>query len=115
MNYFAIPLLSREIPAPSLSPIRDAERIFNIICEEEKRSRHDILSPSRDRELCFIRHLTVYFCRNQAAISWKKIARMVGRNDHTSAMHSYKAIEDLLFSDAATRDKVAFYTLKLME
>lgn len=65
----------------------------------EKTAKHfhlnieDIMGPKRDREIVVPRQIAMYMLRNELHLSFPKIARELGRKDHTTAIHSVEKIE----------------------
>lgn len=65
----------------------------------ERTARHyqieleDILGPKRDREIVVPRQVAMYLLRSELHLSFPKIARELGRKDHTTAIHSIDKIE----------------------
>lgn len=53
----------------------------------------DILSPKRDKDIVMPRQVAMYMLRSELHMSYPKIARELGRKDHTTAMHSVEKIE----------------------
>jgi chromosomal replication initiator protein len=67
----------------------------------------DILSPKRDKDIVVPRQVAMYMLRSELHISFPKIARELGRKDHTTAIHSVEKIEKELKTDVYIRDAVA--------
>jgi chromosomal replication initiator protein len=63
----------------------------------------DILSPRRDKEIVLPRQVAMYLLRSELHLSYPKIARELGRKDHTTAIHSVEKIENLLSHDFVIR------------
>ncbi len=65
----------------------------------ERTARHfhisleDILGPKRDKEIVVPRQVAMYMLRSELHLSFPKIARELGRKDHTTAIHSVEKIE----------------------
>ena len=65
----------------------------------ERTARHfqipveDIVGPKRDRDIVVPRQIAMYMLRNELKLSFPKIARELGRKDHTTAIHSVDKIE----------------------
>lgn len=65
----------------------------------EKTARHfqipveDILGPKRDKDIVVPRQVAMYMLRNELHLSFPKIARELGRKDHTTAIHSVEKIQ----------------------
>lgn len=53
----------------------------------------DILGPKRDKDIVVPRQVAMYMLRNELHLSFPKIARELGRKDHTTAIHSVEKIE----------------------
>ncbi|HRQ87093.1 MAG TPA: chromosomal replication initiator protein DnaA, partial [Candidatus Saccharibacteria bacterium] len=53
----------------------------------------DMLGPKRDRDIVVPRQIAMYMLRNELHLSFPKIAKELGRKDHTTAIHSVEKIE----------------------
>ncbi len=53
----------------------------------------DILGPKRDKDIVVPRQIAMYILRSELHLSFPKIARELGRKDHTTAIHSVDKIE----------------------
>lgn len=53
----------------------------------------DILGPKRDKDIVVPRQIAMYILRSELHLSFPKIARELGRKDHTTAIHSIDKIE----------------------
>lgn len=56
-------------------------------------SMDDIMSPKRDKDIVVPRQVAMYLLRSELHLSFPKIARELGRKDHTTAIHSVEKIE----------------------
>jgi chromosomal replication initiator protein len=56
-------------------------------------SVEDILGPKRDKDIVVPRQIAMYMLRSELHLSFPKIARELGRKDHTTAIHSVDKIE----------------------
>lgn len=56
-------------------------------------SMEDILGPKRDKDIVVPRQVAMYVLRSELHLSFPKIARELGRKDHTTAIHSVEKIE----------------------
>lgn len=61
-------------------------RYFQVTPEE-------ILGPKRDKDIVVPRQIAMYLLRSELHLSFPKIARELGRKDHTTAIHSIDKIE----------------------
>lgn len=75
----------------------------------ERTARHfqipveDILGPKRDKDIVVPRQVAMYMLRSELHLSFPKIARELGRKDHTTAIHSVEKIEKESHVDADLR------------
>lgn len=58
-------------------------------------SHEDLVGRGRSRAITYPRHIAIYLCREILDIPFNSIAQKFGR-DHSTAMHSVKAVEDML-------------------
>jgi chromosomal replication initiator protein len=67
----------------------------------------DLLGPKRDKEIVVPRQIAMYILRSELHLSFPKIARELGRKDHTTAIHSVEKIEKEKAFDAEVRAAIA--------
>ena len=78
----------------------------------ERTARHfqvpmeDILGPKRDKDIVVPRQIAMYILRSELHLSFPKIARELGRKDHTTAIHSVEKIEKESRIDADMRGAI---------
>lgn len=79
----------------------------------ERTARHfqipieDIMGPKRDKDIVVPRQVAMYMLRSELHLSFPKIARELGRKDHTTAIHSVEKIEKESRLDADLREAIA--------
>jgi chromosomal replication initiator protein len=79
----------------------------------ERTARHfqipieDIIGPKRDKDIVVPRQIAMYMLRSELHLSFPKIARELGRKDHTTAIHSVEKIEKESRIDADIRDAIS--------
>jgi chromosomal replication initiator protein len=79
----------------------------------ERTARHfqipleDILGPKRDKDIVVPRQVAMYMLRSELHLSFPKIARELGRKDHTTAIHSIEKIEKESRLDADIREAIS--------
>lgn len=79
----------------------------------ERTARHfqipieDIMGPKRDKDIVVPRQIAMYMLRNDLRLSFPKIARELGRKDHTTAIHSVDKIDKESKTDASLRMAIA--------
>jgi chromosomal replication initiator protein len=85
----------------------------------ERTARHfqipieDILGPKRDKDIVVPRQVAMYMLRSELHLSFPKIARELGRKDHTTAIHSIEKIEKEARLDADIRSAISAIKGKL--
>jgi chromosomal replication initiator protein len=66
-------------------------------------SSKELMGPKRDKDIVLPRQIAMYLLRAELHLSFPKIARELGRTDHTTALHSIDKIEKLLATDYVIR------------
>ncbi len=62
----------------------------------------DIKSPKRNSEIGYARHLCMYLLKDLLNLPLTKIAKQMGRRDHTTVIHAIKKISDLINKEDPT-------------
>lgn len=79
----------------------------------ERTARHfqlpieDITGPKRDKDIVTPRQIAMYILRSELHLSFPKIARELGRKDHTTAIHSVDKIERELGVDMDIKSAIS--------
>ncbi len=69
-------------------------------------SLDDIVGPKRDKDIVLPRQIAMYLLRTELHLSFPKVARELGRKDHTTAIHSIDKIERAMRQDPSTREHI---------
>lgn len=78
----------------------------------ERTARHfqipleEILGPKRDKDIVVPRQIAMYMLRSELHLSFPKIARELGRKDHTTAIHSVEKIEKEVNYDSDIKEAI---------
>lgn len=67
----------------------------------------ELVGPKRDKEIVVPRQIAMYILRSELHLSFPKIARELGRKDHTTAIHSVEKIEKEKAFDNEVRIAIA--------
>lgn len=67
----------------------------------------ELLGPKRDKEIVVPRQIAMYMLRSELHLSFPKIARELGRKDHTTAIHSVEKINKEKAFDEDLREAIA--------
>jgi len=65
-----------------------------------------ICGPKRDKDIVVPRQIAMYLLRSELHLSFPKVARELGRKDHTTAIHSVEKIEKSMAFDHVVRQHV---------
>ena len=84
-----------------------AKRVVEKTAKHFGLSVEDILSPKRDKEIVVPRQIAMYVLRSELHLSFPKIAKELGRKDHTTAIHSVEKIQKEQAFDSEVRAAIA--------
>lgn len=85
----------------------NAKQIVERTAKHFSVSLDDITGPKRDKDIVVPRQVAMYILRSELHLSFPKIARELGRKDHTTAIHSVEKIEKESSLDADIRSAIA--------
>jgi chromosomal replication initiator protein len=66
----------------------------------------ELVGPKRDKDIVVPRQVAMYILHEELRLSYPKIARELGRKDHTTAMHSVRKIAQDSQVDASIRNAI---------
>lgn len=75
------------------------EQILTAVARSTRIEKEEIRGLSRKAPIAHARHMAVYVTREITGDSWKHIGALFGNRDHTSMMHGYKKIRDMMNRD----------------
>lgn len=84
-----------------------AKQIIERTARHFKIGMDDILGPKRDKDIVVPRQVAMYILRSELHLSFPKIARELGRKDHTTAIHSVEKIEKETAFDSDLRAAIS--------
>jgi chromosomal replication initiator protein len=90
-----------------------AKQIIERVARHYQVPLEDILGPKRDKDIVVPRQVAMYMLRSELHLSFPKIARELGRKDHTTAIHSIEKIEKEAIQDADIRSAISSIKGKL--
>jgi len=74
----------------------NAKKILQAIAKEYDTNLDSLIGQSRKKELIFPRHLGMYILREKLSLSFPRIAKMMGKRDHTSIIYAYKKMKKII-------------------
>ena len=84
-----------------------AKQIIERTCKHFQIPMEGILGPKRDKDIVVPRQIAMYMLRSELHLSFPKIARELGRKDHTTAIHSVEKITKESQLDANLRSTLS--------
>lgn len=78
--------------------MREVENFYKI-------KHADLVGRSRARNIVYPRHIAIYLCRQLLDLPFNNIAKKFNR-DHTTAMHSVTAVEDMIRNNREVQEEV---------
>lgn len=72
------------------------ENIVEAVCHFFNIRYDDVFGSSRQKNITRARQIVVYLAKEYLKISYIKIGKKIGNRDHTTAIHSYKKIKDII-------------------
>ena len=85
----------------------NAKQIIEKTAKHYHVSMEDIMGPKRDKDIVVPRQIAMYILRSELHLSFPKIARELGRKDHTTAIHSVEKIAKESTLDADLRTAIS--------
>ncbi len=96
--------LADMLPEPqSLSP----ENIVEAVAKAFSQPVDKLLSRDRSAPVALARQVAMYLLREEARLSLPTIGELLGGRDHTTVMHGYEKISDLIETDERLRRQVS--------
>lgn len=75
------------------------DQILGVVGKHFKISLDEIKGNSRKAPIVHARHIAIFITRELTGDSWKHIGGMFGDRDHTSMMHGYQKISEMMAHD----------------
>jgi len=82
--------------APRSVSVRD---IAEYVAEQMECSIEDMLGPKRNQEIVWPRQVAIYLCRELTSNSLASIGEFFGGRDHSTILHGYNKVSELLEAD----------------
>lgn len=73
----------------------------------------ELMGPKRDKEIVGPRQIAMYLMREELHLSYPRIAKEVGRKDHTTIMHGVEKIEKEMDSDERLKQEIGLIKERL--
>jgi len=73
--------------------------IVDLVAAEMDVPQEDIVSKKRSQDIAWARHVAIYLCRELTDNSLARIGEHFGGRDHSTVLHSYHKVSDLIEKD----------------
>lgn len=77
------------------------DTIQKVVADHYNITVQDLKSKKRDKKYANPRHIAIYIAREMTENSFPDLGNDFGGRDHTTAMHSYEKVEDMLKTDSS--------------
>lgn len=84
-----------------------------VVCRHFEVSYRDMLSARRTGAITWPRQVAMYLARATTVASFPEIGERFGGRDHTTVLHAYRKILDMMAGDTATAAEIEFLKRKL--
>lgn len=92
-----------------------AKQILQLICEYYEMSEEEIVSNKKNQNIAYPRQIAMYLTRKLIDMSYKSIAELYGKSDHTTVKHAYDKLEKEVKRNIETKTLVDDFIIKLRE
>ena len=89
--------------------------ILKEVCDEYNVLIEDVAGKKRDAKFVEPRFIVMYLCRELTDASFKEIAKILGKKDHTTVMHGVKDIEERIKSEEELSTRVKAIKSRITE
>jgi chromosomal replication initiator protein len=86
------------------------DQIVGAVSKHYKIASDEIKGTSRKAPIVHARHIAIFLTREITGDSWKHIGGLFGDRDHTSMMHGYQKISEMMSQDKDLRSVVKMLT-----
>lgn len=80
--------------------------IVKTICKHYNLKKEDLFSPKRNKEIVFPRQILIFLLRNEMDLPYKSIGRELGGRDHTTIIHDYNKIKNLVIENSDLEQEI---------
>ncbi len=92
-----------------------SKHILQTVCEYYEISEEEITSNKKNHGVAYPRQIAMFLTRKLMDLSYKAIAEIYGKNDHTTVKHAYEKIEKEVQSNFEMKTLVDDFITKLKE
>ena len=91
------------------------DAIFKVVADNYQISVSDLKGKKRDKKYVLPRQIAVYLSRELTEITYTELGNEFGGKDHSTMMHSYEKIEELIKTDSSMESKIQIFKREIKE
>lgn len=91
------------------------KHVLQTVCDYYDLSEEEIKSNKKNQSVSYPRQIAMYLTRKLIDISYKNIAEIYGKNDHTTVKHAFEKIEKEIHLNIETKTIVDDFIAKLKD
>ncbi len=99
-------VLEEILPKEDRARALTVEAIIQEVANAYKVSVEEMVGPSRKQEIVYARQIAIYLARELTDHSFPALGRAFGNRDHTTIMHAYRKVQELLAQAPLLRGEV---------
>jgi chromosomal replication initiator protein len=88
--------------------------LMRVVCEQMQIDMKEIKSSKRNYDIAYARQLCMFLLKDILKLQLVKIAKHVGRKDHTTVMHGINKIEQMVQDDKETAQLISELKTKIL-
>jgi chromosomal replication initiator protein len=92
-----------------------SKHILQLVCEYYELSEDEIVSNKKSQSIAYPRQVAMYLTRKLMDISYKSIAEIYGKSDHTTVIYAYDKIEREMTTNIELKTLLDDFIIKLKE
>ncbi len=103
----------KEFRAPRRT--QTVETVLEVTAAYHNLTVDDLIGPRRTKKIAMARQQAMYLAREATNASLPQIGQVIGGRDHTTVMHGYNKVLELIESDEEARQEIKQLRLRLFE
>ncbi len=84
----------------------NVKQIIDLVSRYYHIETGEVRGASRRGPIVYARHVAIFLAREVTEDTWKHIGSQFGNRDHSSVMHGYQKVEEMLKSEPKTREDI---------
>lgn len=97
-----------------IATVLTVDQITDTVCQHFNVTKEALLSSGRRHELVFARQVAMYLSRRHLGLSFPELGRAFGGRDHSTALYSFRKIEQLQRDDKSIKSMLQALTEKCL-